>query len=96
MVYMKNHLWSYSWFLLIQKSSWFSHGKSDVVCDLPKRKVTGPPFFSQVFVAANSNAVLRLVNLQNGMALQKLKVGFMVWLKMVISWWFYGDSMVIL
>ena len=31
-----------------------------VVCDLPKRKVIGPPFFSQVFVAANSNAVLRL------------------------------------
>ena len=28
----------------------------------------------QVFVAANSNAVLRLVNLQNGMVLQKLKV----------------------
>merc|ERR1712217_262952 len=29
---------------------------------------------SQVFVAANSNAVLRLVNVQNGMVLQKLKV----------------------
>ena len=29
----------------------------------------------QVFVAANSNAVLRLVNVQNGMVLQKLKVG---------------------
>eukprot|EP00435_Cladocopium_sp_Y103_P073506 s42_g43.t3 len=32
------------------------------------------PFNPQVFVAANSNAVLRLVNLQNGMVLQKLKV----------------------
>jgi myosin heavy subunit/signal recognition particle receptor subunit beta len=32
------------------------------------------PFNPQVFVAANSNAVLRLVNVQNGMVLQKLKV----------------------
>jgi small GTP-binding protein len=32
------------------------------------------PFNPQVFVAANSNAVLRLVNIQNGMVLQKLKV----------------------
>lgn len=32
------------------------------------------PFSPQVFVAANSNAVLRLVNVQNGMVLQKLKV----------------------
>merc|ERR1719265_1806962 len=32
------------------------------------------PFNPQTFVAANSNAVLRLVNVQNGMVLQKLKV----------------------
>lgn len=32
------------------------------------------PFNPQVFVAANSNAVLRLVNVQNGLVLQKLKV----------------------
>jgi len=32
------------------------------------------PFNPQVFVAANSNAVLRLVNVSNGMVLQKLKV----------------------
>ncbi|CAD7941448.1 unnamed protein product [Amoebophrya sp. A25] len=32
------------------------------------------PFNPQVFVAANSNAVLRLVNVQNGMVMQKLKV----------------------
>jgi len=32
------------------------------------------PFNPQVFVAANSNAVLRLVNVQTGMVLQKLKV----------------------
>merc|ERR1712187_974602 len=32
------------------------------------------PFNPQVFVAANSNAVLRLVNVQNGMVLQNLKV----------------------
>mmetsp|Transcript_140004 Transcript_140004/g.314355 ORF Transcript_140004/g.314355 Transcript_140004/m.314355 type:complete len:238 (+) Transcript_140004:68-781(+) len=32
------------------------------------------PFNPQVFVAANSNAVLRLVNVQNGGVLQKLKV----------------------
>jgi WD40 repeat protein len=32
------------------------------------------PFNPQIFVAANSNAVLRLVNVQNGMVLQKLKV----------------------
>jgi WD40 repeat protein len=32
------------------------------------------PFNPQVFVAANSNAVLRLVNVHNGMVLQKLKV----------------------
>jgi WD40 repeat protein/GTPase SAR1 family protein len=32
------------------------------------------PFNPSVFVAANSNAVLRLVNVQNGMVLQKLKV----------------------
>jgi len=32
------------------------------------------PFNPQVFVAANSNAVLRLVNVLNGMVLQKLKV----------------------
>ncbi|CAE7480335.1 XI-B [Symbiodinium pilosum] len=32
------------------------------------------PFNPQVFVAANSNAVLRLVNVTNGMVLQKLKV----------------------
>merc|ERR1712048_371041 len=32
------------------------------------------PFNPQVFVAANSNAVLRLVNVQNGVVLQKLKV----------------------
>eukprot|EP00927_Polykrikos_kofoidii_P034051 TRINITY_DN28881_c0_g1_i1.p1 TRINITY_DN28881_c0_g1~~TRINITY_DN28881_c0_g1_i1.p1 ORF type:complete len:1724 (+),score=363.79 TRINITY_DN28881_c0_g1_i1:63-5234(+) len=32
------------------------------------------PFNPQVFVAANSNAVLRLVNVQNGTVLQKLKV----------------------
>lgn len=32
------------------------------------------PFNPQVFVAANSNAVLRLVNVQNGMVLQKLRV----------------------
>eukprot|EP00933_Yihiella_yeosuensis_P047901 TRINITY_DN43899_c0_g1_i1.p1 TRINITY_DN43899_c0_g1~~TRINITY_DN43899_c0_g1_i1.p1 ORF type:complete len:444 (+),score=88.36 TRINITY_DN43899_c0_g1_i1:198-1529(+) len=32
------------------------------------------PFNPQVFVAANSNAVLRLVNVQNGNVLQKLKV----------------------
>eukprot|EP00927_Polykrikos_kofoidii_P024116 TRINITY_DN219_c0_g1_i1.p1 TRINITY_DN219_c0_g1~~TRINITY_DN219_c0_g1_i1.p1 ORF type:complete len:1712 (+),score=344.09 TRINITY_DN219_c0_g1_i1:102-5237(+) len=32
------------------------------------------PFNPQVFVAANSNAVLRLVNVANGMVLQKLKV----------------------
>merc|ERR1712167_402525 len=32
------------------------------------------PFNPQVFVAANSNAVLRLVNVQNGAVLQKLKV----------------------
>jgi WD40 repeat protein len=31
-------------------------------------------FSPQVFVAANSNAVLRLVNMQNGTVLQKLKV----------------------
>ena len=30
--------------------------------------------FNEVFVAANSNAVLRLVDMQNGMVLQKLKV----------------------
>merc|ERR1711959_243794 len=32
------------------------------------------PFNPSVFVAANSNAVLRLVNVQNGVVLQKLKV----------------------
>merc|ERR1712078_4415 len=32
------------------------------------------PFNPLVFVAANSNAVLRLVNVQNGVVLQKLKV----------------------
>merc|ERR1719201_2590149 len=32
------------------------------------------PFNPSVFVAANSNAVLRLVNVQNGQVLQKLKV----------------------
>jgi len=32
------------------------------------------PFNANVFVAANSNAVLRLVNVQNGLVLQKLKV----------------------
>merc|ERR1719160_1941092 len=32
------------------------------------------PFNPSVFVAANSNAVLRLVNVQNGTVLQKLKV----------------------
>merc|ERR1712064_103641 len=32
------------------------------------------PFNPQVFVAANSNAVLRLVNVTNGIVLQKLKV----------------------
>merc|ERR1711900_13571 len=32
------------------------------------------PFHPSVFVAANSNAVLRLVNVQNGQVLQKLKV----------------------
>merc|ERR1712093_539206 len=32
------------------------------------------PFNPSVFVAANSNAVLRLVNVQNGAVLQKLKV----------------------
>ncbi|CAK9038084.1 Myosin-6 (AtMYA2) [Durusdinium trenchii] len=32
------------------------------------------PFNPQIFVAANSNAVLRLVNVQNGMVIQKLKV----------------------
>jgi len=32
------------------------------------------PFNPQIFVAANSNAVLRLVNVSNGMVLQKLKV----------------------
>ena len=31
------------------------------------------PFNPQVFVAANSNAVLRLVHVGNGMVLQKLK-----------------------
>ena len=47
-------------------------GKNFCGCQVPVAAFL--PFNPSVFVAANSNAVLRLVNAMNGQVLQKLKV----------------------
>ena len=68
---------------LLFPHSWSSHGSYGLLFPHSWSIFFHPSLFGstlvqsslQVFVAANSNAVLRLVNVQNGMVLQKLKVG---------------------